>query len=167
MTFMRKKGVLTMLNHIWSLLCRRAIVDSGTNNLTISDVLEELTIDIKVEKQNADSMKQINLPLEFEIVSFWKKEDDSTTHLKADCEVEVVNPEGKHMKTFAQKIDMPSGMKRLRTMLRVMGFVVEGSGEYNLKVNVKEEGQKNYKTVSVLPLTVNINKKVVSELPKA
>lgn len=164
---MPTKGVMYMLNHIWSVLCRRAIVDSGTNNLTISDVLEELTIDIKIEKQNVDAMKQINLPLEFEIVSFWKKQDDVTHHLKADCEIEVLNPEGKKIKTLPQVIDMPSGMKRLRTILRVMGFVVEGSGDYTLKVNVKEEGHKTYKTVSLLPLTVNINKEVIPQQPKA
>lgn len=156
-----------MLNHVWSVLCRRAIIDSSTNNLTISDVLEELTIDIKVEKQNADKMKQINLPLEFEIVSMWKKEDVVTTHLKADCEIEVLSPEGKQMKTFTQLVDMPSGMKRLRTILKVMGFVVEGSGEYLLKVSVKEEGHKTFKAVSELPLVVNLNKEIVDELPKS
>lgn len=150
-----------MLNHIWSVLCRRVIIDSSTNNLTISDVLEELTVDVKTERQDTTPIKQINIPLEFEVVSFWKKEGIAKSHIKAACQVEVMNPEGKKTKDFLQVIDMPSGMKRLRTMLKVMGFVVENSGEYILKVSVKEEGDKIYKTVAELPLIVNINRQIV------
>lgn len=155
-----------MIKHVWSVVCRRAIVDSATNNLTISDVLEELRIDLKVEAKNAETLKLINIPLEFEVVSLWQKEGDKSEHLKADGEVEIVSPAGKQMKTFAQAIDMSAGMKRLRTMLRIMGFVVENPGEYILKVNIKEEGNKMYKTVAELPIEVHLNKEVVSELPK-
>ena len=155
-----------MIKHIWSVLCRRAIVDSGTNNLTISDVLEELRIDIKVQQKDAESLKLINVPLEFELVSLWEKEGDKSQHLKADCEIEVASPEGKQMKIFNQLIDMTPDMRRLRTMMRVMGFVVENPGDYMFKIRIKEEGNKFFKTVSELPLEVHLNKEVVKELPK-
>lgn len=156
-----------MIKHIWSVLCRRSIIDSTTNNLTISDVLEELKIDIKVEEKDSANLKVITLPLEFEVVSMWLKDrKDIQSHLKADCDIEVISPIGKTMQNFAQKIEMPAGMRRMRTILRVIGFAVEDSGEYTLKINIKEEGYKTYKTVAELPLEVSLNKEVVTELPK-
>lgn len=151
-----------MIRHIWSVLCRRAIVDSGTNNLTISDVLEELSVDIKVEKKNIESLKLINLPLEFEIVSFWKKEGDPTSDLKAESEVEVINPEGKSLQTFKQQVNLPPKMRRLRTILRVMGLTLDNSGDYTLKVTIKEEHDKAYQVVSEIPLQVQLNKQISS-----
>lgn len=155
-----------MIKHIWSVLSRRAIVDSQTNNLTISDILEELKVDIKVEQKDADSLKKINVPLEFEVVSLWKKEGEGNQHLEADSTIEVISPEGKQMTTFSQIVNMTPGMRRLRTMMRVMGFVVETEGEYIFKINIREKGNKMYKTVAELPLEVHLNKEVVVELPK-
>lgn len=154
-----------MIKHIWSILCRRTIIDSDTNNLTISDVLEELKVDIKVQQKDADKLKLINIPLEFEIVSLWKKEDRNQ-HQKADSTIEVISPDGKLMKTFSQIVEMPVGMKRLRSRMKVMGFAIENEGEYIFKINIKEEGNKMYKTVAELPFEVHLNKEIVSELPK-
>lgn len=154
-----------MIKHIWSVLCRRSIVDSGTNNLTISDVLEELKIDIKVQQKDVDKLKLINIPLEFEVVSLWMK-DDIQQHQKAESTIEVISPDGKQMKTFNQVIDIPAGMKRLRSKMQVMGFVVESEGEYIFQINIKEEGNKMYKTVAELPFEVHINKEITTEVPK-
>ncbi len=151
-----------MIRHIWSVLCRRAIVDSGTNNLTISDVLEELSVDIKVEKKNIESLKLINLPLEFEIVSFWKKEGDPTSDIKAESEIEVINPEGKSLQIFKQQVNLPPKMRRLRTILRVMGLTLDNSGNYTLKVTIKEEHDKAFQVVSEIPLQVQLNKQISS-----
>lgn len=155
-----------MIKHIWSVLCRRGIIDRATNSLTISEVLEELRVDIKIEKKNENNLNSINIPLEFEVVSLWLKEGSITTHLRADSEVEIVNPEGKQIKTFHQEVNMPPNMKRLRTIFRIMGFVIENPGQYILRVNLKEEGQKMFKTVAELPIEVVLNKEIVEELPK-
>lgn len=156
-----------MLKHIWSVLCRKAIVDSSNNSLTISDVLEEVRVDVKIEKKNENVEQQIRIGLEFEIASFWQKTIDINHGAKGGCEIDLVNPSGRLMKTFREPIDMPAGMKRLRTMLRVVGFVVDGSGDYLFKIKAREEGQKTYKLVQEIPFTVVVHKEIVPDLAKA
>ena len=148
-----------MLKHIWSVLCRRAIVDSSSNNLTISEVIEELTVNLQIKNIKDSTLKSFNVPFEFEVVSFWKNDGENIDKSEYECEIEIDNPKGKKIRSLPQKIKFPTGIKRLRTILRANGIIVEDSGEYSLKVNVKEKREKKYKTVAELPLMINIIKK--------
>lgn len=151
-----------MIKHIWSILCRKSIVDSETNNISINDVFEQLSVDLKAKKDDADKVKIINIPIEFEVVSMWVKNDK--TNFKGNLNVEILNPKGVVVKNFEQPLEMPETMKRLRSRLRIMGMVVEEPGDYIFKVNVKEDGQKLYKAVAELPLEINLKKEFVDNL---
>ena len=154
-----------MIKHIWSVLCRKSSIDSETNNISLNDVFEQLGVD--VTSNNGKFPEVVNLPIEFEIVSMWCREV-LEKHLKADIQIELVNPTGKKMKEFAEKVDMPVNMKRLRTRLRVVGFTVDMSGDYFFKVKVKEEGHAEYEQVAKLPLEVNLIKlKTDKNLPSS
>lgn len=156
-----------MIKHIWSVLCRRSIVDSGSNNLTISDVLEELTVDLKLEKEQVGSTQTITIPLEFETVSFWIKEGDKSQNFKGESTVEVISPEGKALQSFKQLVNLPSDMKRLRTILRCMGLTLDNSGNYIIRVSLKADTEKDYKVVAELPLEVKLNKEILSKVHKS
>lgn len=151
-----------MIKHIWSILCRKSIVDSETNNISINDVFEQLSVDLKAKKDDADKLKLINIPIEFEVVSMWVKNDK--TNFKGNLKVEILNPKGVIVKNFEQPLEMPETMKRLRSRLRIMGLVVEQPGDYIFKVSVKEEGQKLYKADAELPLEINLKKEFVDNL---
>jgi len=151
-----------MIKHIWSILCRKSIVDNETNNISINDVFEQLSVDLKIKKDDADKLKQINIPIGFEVISMWVKNDK--TNFKGNLNVEIFNPKGIVVRNFEQPLEMPETMKRLRSRLRIMGLVVEEPGDYIFKVNVKELGQKHYKLVSELPLEINLKKEFVENL---
>ena len=151
-----------MIKHIWSILCRKSIVDNETNNISINDVFEQLSVDLKVKKDDVDKLKLINIPIEFEVVSMWVKNDK--TNLKGNLNVEILNPKGAVVKNFEQPLEMPETMKRLRSRLRIMGLVVEQPGDYIFKISFKEEGQKLYKAVAEIPLEINLKKEVVDNL---
>lgn len=155
-----------MVKHIWSVLCRKSIVDSETNNLSINDVLEQLGIDVKIKKGNEDKVNVVNVPIEFEVVSMWVKDNKSS--FKGTVHVEIIDPLGKVVKTFEQPLEMQEAMKRMRARLRVMGMAIEQSGDYTFRVTIKEENDKSYKTVAELPLEVNLKKEIDNsiEVPK-
>lgn len=144
-----------MIKHIWSVLCRSSVIDKETNNISLYHVLEQLGVDIKINK-TAD---YINIPIEYEIVSLWLKTDHKKS-LKADVKIEMVDPEKNINKTFNQIISMPSAMKRLRSRLKVSGLTLSIPGEYFFKIKIKEEGQDNYRAVAELPLEVNLRKTI-------
>ncbi|MEK7092332.1 MAG: hypothetical protein AAB907_01770, partial [Patescibacteria group bacterium] len=139
------------MKHVWSILCRRSVIDNETNNISLYDALEELSVGVKVKQQVAPMPEVINIPIDYEVVSLWMKEDKKT-HAQADTEIEVVQPNGKPAKSFLQKIDMPEKMQRLRARYRINGFGVTMPGTYWFKIKIREIGEKQFKTVSEIPL---------------
>jgi len=151
-----------MLKHIWSVLCRRSVIDSDTNNISIYDIFEQLAVDVSVST-NHPVPKQINIPIEYEVVSMWLKEDKEK-EAKANIEIEIENPEGKKEKSFQQAIEIPVGMRRLRSRVKISGFVITMAGDYIFRVKIKEEGTEEAKVVAELPLEVNL-KQVTQKTP--
>lgn len=148
-----------MIKHIWSILCRRSIVDSETNNISLYDSLEELSVGVKVKRQDAPIPQAINIPIDYEVVSFWMKENIGS-HVQADTEIEIVLPDGSSGKSFPQKIDMPEKMQRIRARYRIKGFGVSMPGTYLFRIKIKESEEKQFRTVSEIPLEVKIQKEL-------
>lgn len=152
-----------MVKHIWSVLCRRSLVDRETNNISLTEVFEQLGVNVSA-KQDGKFPDTVNVPLEFELVSMWHREVPQK-HIRAAAKVEIINPEGKIVKDLDEKIEMPPTMRRLRTILKIVGFTVEMSGNYIFRVKFKEEGQNGYVEVAEIPLEVNLTKSKVKNNP--
>ena len=148
-----------MLTHVWSVLCRSSSVDRDSNNISLYEVFEELTVDIGVKK-GAQEPKEFNIPVEYEVVSLWTK-DNTNKHVKAEVKIEVVNPADKKNKEFINSFEMPEKMKRMRYRLRIRGLGISSPGYYKFFVYVKEAGEESFRKVAELPLQINLNKKVV------
>lgn len=147
------------MKHVWSVVCKRSVIDEETKNISLYDVLEQLSVGVKVKQQAAPVPESINIALEYEVVSMWTK-DDREQHVQAESEIEVIQPNGKVAKSFPQKLDMPEKMHRLRARYRINGFVVTMPGVYWFKIKVKKIGEKQFKTVSEIPLEVKIHKEL-------
>lgn len=153
-----------MMKHIWSVLCRKSVIDQETNNLSLYDVFEQLDVSIKSNQESNKEIKKINIPVEYEVVSMWMK-DDPKKEFTAKIELEVLDPDGSVSKTFQHSFLFAAGLKRMRSRLRVVGLDISTSGDYifNLKYN---NGKKGSQIVASLPLEVHINK-VSSEAIKS
>lgn len=148
------------LNNIWALLSRRSVIDKESNNISIYDVLEQLEIGVKITKQE-ETPQEIKIPIEYEVVCLWKRESKENK-LTADLIIEIINPKGKTIKEIPQTIEVPAGMRRLRSVMRIMGFVASIPGDYLYRIKVKEEGQKEFRTAAEIPLEVHLKKTVVN-----
>ncbi len=156
-----------MLKHIWSLLCAKSIIDSETNNLSVFDVFEQLSININVADQGSLPAGQINIPVQYEVTSLWLREDKDE-EFKGELQIEVINPDSKSGKTFEQPILLPAGTRRLRTRVKITGLVVSEAGDYLFKVKIKQPGEKEFIVVAEIPLEINLVKQVVaSQAPSA
>lgn len=153
-----------MINHIWSLLCRRSVIDSETNNLSVYDILEQLTVDIKIKKGNEDKATKINVPIEYEVISFWIKASE-IKEFKGGIRLEIVNPEGMVEKTFEQPLEIPKDKRRLRSRIRINGFVADMPGNYIFRISYKESTKEQYKKAADIPLEVILKKELVENLP--
>lgn len=142
------------MKHIWTVVCQNSQIDRDTNNLSITNVLEQLVI--SVNSANTKTNIQINIPLVYEVVSFWVKEEGEKI-VKADVIVEIVDPRGAVLKSFKQPIEMLENIKRFRTRFQIQGIGLTITGNYKFIIKVKESKDKEFKIVSEVPLEVHIN----------
>lgn len=146
------------MKHIWSVLCKKSVIDSETNNITLNEVLEKITFSFS-DKHLID--KNVNFPFDFEVISYFiaAKRDE-----EGDMEIELLNPDKKTIGKFEQKIKFPKDKMKLRVRVKSPGIVVGKSGEYLFKVKIKDSNENTLKTVAEIPLT--IEKKLVINFPK-
>lgn len=154
-----------MISHIWSLLCRRSVIDSETNNLSLYDILEQLTVNVKIKKSDKHKVTKINIPIEYEVISFWVKAP-KIEEFKGGIKLEIINPDGKIEKTFEQPLEIPKDKRRLRSRIRIKGFVADKEGNYIFRISYKEEIKDQYIKAADVPLEVILKKELVEKIPE-
>ena len=141
------------MKYIWSVLCRSSQIDIDTNNVSISNVFEQLVVTLDPSEKKIEA---VNIPIEYEVVSFWVKETQEKK-VKAEITLDIIDPQQKILKSFPQIGEMPEAMKRLRTRFRIQGLGLTTSGIYKFVVKIKEESKKDFRVVSEVPLEILLN----------
>lgn len=147
------------MQYVWSVLCRQASVDNPTNTLSMFDCLEQ--INVTIDKSDKSDKKKIgepiNIPLEFEMVQFWRDENvnrDRTFEVK----VELRDANNKILKELDSRLILKKGIKRMRNRMHIKGFLATVAGTYYFVVKLKERNR--YKEVGRVPLDVAIQYKL-------
>jgi hypothetical protein len=136
-----------MIKHVWSLLCSNAITDSDSNNISIHNILEQLTI-------HSHPKPKGNLSIRFEIVSLWIRED-ADNPCTGTSRVTFLSPSGKNLGTIELKIDL-SIAERSRNRIKVDGIQLEEQGRYIYLVELKNSDGE-WESVAEIPLTVKFS----------
>lgn len=145
-----------MIKHIWSILCRTSVINDETNNITLQNVFEQLSVNIK-PSGSKKTPEKINIPIEYELVSLWLRFKEKGL-LKANVVIDIIDPKGQKIKSFEQKLEFPTKYKRMRSRLKIKGLNLTTSGNYIYRVKIKEKGKDKYQLVADLPLEINLNK---------
>jgi hypothetical protein len=135
-----------MINHIWTVLCSRSIIDSETNNITLFEVLEQLTL------AGPPLAREIAIPLHFEVVSLWSRaRDDQPSRGRA--RLLLITPSGTVVKNQEYDIDL-SVYSRSRTRVRVIGLPVPEAGHHQFCVQLRVEEETEWRDVAKIPLQI-------------
>ncbi|MGB8983458.1 MAG: hypothetical protein WCC12_16420 [Anaerolineales bacterium] len=133
-----------MIEHIWSVICSRSVIDAETNNVSIQDVIEQINI-------SAEPKKDGLLPFPFELITLWgRKESDKPS--KGIERITFVTPSGKSEVVSETEIDL-SNAERHRHRVKFPGLPVSEAGKYYFKVELKN-GNHEWQQVSAIPLKV-------------
>jgi len=133
-----------MIEHIWSILGTKTIVDSETNNISIIEMIEELTV------QNFT--KPGIIQIDYEIVTSWFRENAKKEET-IEYKINLVTPSGKDKGGPEVKNIFEPGIQRNRSRVILKSFPLEELGIHRFKIYLK--GQKGkYKEVAFIPITV-------------
>lgn len=139
-----------MINHIWSVLCQRNIVDQVSNNVSMIDVFESVKINAQINPGNT-----LIIPFPFCLVTLWgrRKPDVPCQGL---ARLIALNPKGKTITEKQQDIDLAEYV-RARHTLNFLGFPIQSSGQYKFRIQIQDDKKGTWKNVAEVPLEVTIS----------
>lgn len=146
-----------IIRHIWSVLCQKSSIDKDSNSLTLTDVLQQITIDrAQLEQMRKRQAKdKIAIPVPFELVTIWDRKDTGERNITG--RTRVIDPTGKILLEQVHKLKFEKDKKGLRFRVRMLGMPITNAGEYVFTVEIREEGHKDFEERGRIPLTIKMS----------
>lgn len=148
----------TKINHEWSILCSKSIIDKELNNLSLVNLIEQLSFDVEMKDGQVWNEKEGDIfPLEMVIVTRLRKISEPDVTSSGRVGIDLVDPDNNILSSFEQDFELGEGIENIRMRFGIAGLKLTKSGLYHFAVSTKEEGDDKYKKVYSLPLKVNLN----------
>ena len=148
------------MKHVWSILCQQSSIDQETNLISLFNAIEELNINL--DKANALE-NNLLISVQLQLVSYWVREE-ALAEETLTIRTELVNPEGKVLNSFDNKLTIKAGVLRFRHRNNIQGLAISGPGRYHLRL-VEIKASKEM-ILTELPLDVKVSYKIM-DLPKS
>lgn len=146
------------IKHVWSVLCSNSVVDKDTNNISLNNTIEKLTITVpKGVLEKAKEAKEDGFTFEFphQIVTMFSRADSSIENA-IDLKLEFVNPEGLITSKSERKIGIQKGIKNVRIRDLAEALPLSTSGDYCIRVYYKVVSEPDFNLATELPLEIVI-----------
>lgn len=141
------------IKHIWSIACRKGLIENDTNVISLMEIFEKVDVNL-TENVKFDENKPVVVPFDFEVVSFWKRQPDANV-AKGEAKLNVLSPKSKRLGGALVNFEIPALKSSARTIAKINGFPVTGSGEYTIEI--QEKFGDKFVTVTQIPLEVIVH----------
>ena len=145
------------MNHNWSILCKKSVIEAESNVISLLELMEKITIGQRIASTGSVIVpNQFVMPLDFELVSHFS--GISKNNVKPFLKVELFNKQSEKMGQTEHELKINSNAKTLRSRVIFNGVKIKGEGTYTFKVSLKENEKGSYKEVANIPLEIEIMK---------
>jgi hypothetical protein len=136
-----------MIDHVWTVVCSRSVIDRDSNNVSLQNVIEQLRI-------KAESASEGVCPLPLHVVTLWARSDLEIpargymrlTFLSPSSEA-LIGP----LETAIDLIDY----RRHRTRAGFEGLPLREPGRYVFLVELRVEDKDEWQRVAAIPLEID------------
>ena len=135
-----------MIDHVWTVLCSRAVIDKDSNNASLETALEIVTV-------MGAPLPQAMLPIPFDVMTAWIRADPDIP-CRGKMRLVFVLPSGE---TFGSPIEAEidlTGNERHRQKVHFPGLPVAEAGRHIARVELQNEGESEWHQVAAVPLTI-------------
>lgn len=144
------------VNHLWSVLCRKAIVDRASNNVSLLESFEQLTVSIGHQpKELVATGSPITIPQSHELVTLWSRNDIDQEYSR-NVELEFVDPEGNVLSQSEYILKFGPHIRRARVITTIGELSLTKSGIYTYRLYLQSDSGGREEPVVELPLEVKI-----------
>lgn len=137
-----------MIEHVWTVVCSKAVIDRETNNVSLQNVLEQLHIKGEPKSEGL-------VPMPFDVISLWSRSDDNEPY-EGPMRMTFVSPSGKKLITTEGRINLLE-TERSRTVIHSQGIPIEEAGRFRFNIEHRLEGENEWHKVASIPLIVKFS----------
>lgn len=131
------------MEHVWSVLCKSALEDRRTNNVSLIETLERVVF-------HTDEPDVEGFGIELAFVTMWYRSDLNLPE-EALARLQLISPQADSLVQADYKVDLTERL-RLRHTLYIRGMPYRGDGIYRFNLRLNEG--KRWKTVASVPLEI-------------
>ena len=144
-----------ILRAIWAILCKDAIVDKRSNNISLIQVLDEFMIPAPPPEPVTDTDRNQGILFDANLVVLWTRSDLNTPE-RAQMRSKIVAPNGSAAESVVIDIDLTDIITRARSIghIAVLPHFTQ-EGEYVIRIEMKSP-DSDWEEAFELPLWVNI-----------
>jgi hypothetical protein len=135
------------MNHVWSVLCTRSVLDQETNNISLIEVIEELTL---TPDPRAQSDQSFVVPINCELVSLWTR-SVVTEPERGTARTVLIGPRGERISEHETSVDLSVHL-RSRIRARLAGLPISSAGIYGFLIQ-RLQGER-VEDVATIPVRV-------------
>lgn len=128
-----------MAEHIWSVLCNKAIIDRDSGQVTIFEAIENLNLprtEDEIAKEIEGVEEEVVIPHTMQLVTLWVRSDLKQPE-EQHARVRLLSPFDQELNTWAVPVDLKSFLS-LRWRLVFQGVPWRGPGRYWYVIEMKD-----------------------------
>jgi hypothetical protein len=134
-----------MIEHVWTVVCSRAVVDRESNIISLHDIIEQLNIE-------GEPVPDGMIPLRLEVATLWTRSNFDVPE-RGRARLVFLSPTRMIGNPPEVEVDL-SNVKRHRTMWRFQGLPASESGRHIFRVEFQDEGETEWRQVAAVPLEI-------------
>lgn len=135
-----------MIDHVWTVVCSRAVIDQDSNNVSLQNVVEQLNI--------SGEPGHVVIPMSLDIVTLWARAKVEAP-ARGRARVTFLSPSGVATDSpFEYDIDL-SEHRRYRSRGRVQPLHIEEAGRHAFRVELQKEHETGWHQVASIPLEIS------------
>ena len=139
----------------WALICRHAITNRDSNNISLIEVIDELTVAGPPPQSDLQVGEASNVLIDLQLVVLWSRSDPNISE-KSPTRVKAVGPYGAEALTVERIVDLTE-FSRMRMLAHLLGapipFAQQGQYLFNIEVQTCDS---QWEEVFQVPLWVNV-----------
>lgn len=133
-----------MIYHNWTVICSKSSIDSETNNISIFEVIEQITF-----HGDQDDSETTGIPISLQVLTLWSRGEDGAADSN-QSRLRLLAPDGSTiLTTDPVRIDLTS-YQRYRMRNNLHGLPFSGLGIYKFVIELLNESNQEWEKVKVI-----------------
>lgn len=136
-----------MIEHVWTVVCSRAIVDQDSNNVSLENILEQITV------WGTPTPGTI-IPMPFHVMTAWIRAD-ADIPARGRMRLTFELPSGHVFKSpIEMEVDLTQCIRH-RQKVKFSGIPIAEAGRHFVRIEFQNEDEELWRPAALVPLDID------------